>query len=62
MKDKIYISKDNTSLALREAIEGIALEICVDYNNCNKRIEDVMQECEILDSLTRALNAISPVH
>jgi hypothetical protein len=58
LREQIKIKDE---LNLREAIEGVALGICIDYNNKEKRIEEIIQECKILDSLTNALIAISPV-
>lgn len=58
MKNQIKIKDE---LTLRESIEGLALGICIDYNSKEKRIEEILQECKILDSLSNALEVISPI-
>ena len=58
MKNEIKIQD---KLNLREAVEGIALSICIDYNQKEKRIEEILQECKILNSLSAAIQVISPI-
>lgn len=57
MKKPFAFEKDGSQYTLRDSVELLALGICEDISE-EKRIEEIMTKCKILNSLSNALLAI----
>lgn len=57
MKDTYTFSKGENKYNLSDCVEFLALDICEDLTE-KKRIEEIMQKCKVLNSLSGALMAI----
>lgn len=57
MRNTHTFSKNETEYSLSDCVEFLALDICEDISQ-EKRIEEIMQKCKILNSLSGALLAI----
>lgn len=58
MKKQYGYKIDGTSMTLSDSVECMALLIAEDCCGGEKRIEEIQQQCKILDSLSMALLAI----
>ncbi len=58
MKKPVAFNYNGEDLSLQDAVEIFAVSIAEEIMKSEKRIEDVMQDCKILDSLSGALLAI----
>ena len=57
MRDTYTFSKNESNYSLSDCVEFFALDICEDISK-EKRTEEIMQKCKILNSLSSALLAI----
>lgn len=57
MRNTYTFSKGESKYSLSDCVEFFALDICEDISK-EKRTEEIMQKCKILDSLSGALLAI----
>lgn len=57
MRDTYTFEKSGRTYSLSDCVEFFALDICEDISQ-EKRTEEVMQKCKILNSLSNALLAI----
>lgn len=56
---KLYVFEhEGEEYTLEESVEIIALKISESFLKNEKRVEDIKQDCKILDSLSNALLAI----
>ena len=58
VKKPYVFEKDNEQYSLQDCVEICAVGIAESIFKNEKRTEDIMQDCEILNSLTNALIAI----
>lgn len=58
MKNPILFEKDGSTYSLAESVEAFAVKICEELSEEEKRTEEIMQKCKILDSLSNALISI----
>lgn len=57
MRDTHTFKKEENKYSLSDCVELFALDICEDLTE-EKRIEEIMQKCKILNSLSNALMTI----
>lgn len=57
MRGNYTFTKGEDEYSLSDCVEFFALDICEDLAE-KKRIEEIMQKCKILNSLSNALMAI----
>ena len=58
MKKPYVFEKDNEQYSLQDCVEICAVGIAESIFKNEKRVEEIMQDCEILNSLSNALIAI----
>lgn len=58
MKKPFAFEKDGEEYTLNESVEIMAVGIAESVFKKEKRVEDIMQDCKILNSLSNALLAI----
>ena len=58
MKKPFLFEKEGSSYSLAESVEAFALNICEELSQEEKRTEEIMQKCKILDSLSNALISV----
>lgn len=58
MKKPFAFEKDGEEYTLNESVEIMAVWIAESVFKKEKRVEDIMQDCKILNSLSNALLAI----
>lgn len=58
MKKPYAFEKDGEQYTLRDSVEECALGIAESLFKKEKRVEEIMQDCKILNSLSNALLAV----